>query len=301
VNYRRLFVHLASALLVSNVMADTAVAQVGGPYINTTATGYGFTSPCGTPLIMTINVPDSFAIGDLDVRFVASHTWRTDTNLSISSPNGTTVGLLTGPYSGSQDNYNVRFDDEAAIVVDTGAHAVNQLVTGPPMSVQSEGGALSGFDGEDAQGIWTFTICDVFTGGDNGTVRALELFFTELTPLTAVKTISVIATNGVDTGTCAVAADPGDDSQYSVPGACMQYQVSVTNPDPEVSASNISLLDLLPNEVTFAGASQTVFTGGTITTMPATCTATSNCTVQLNGATLASGATGVLTIRALVE
>ncbi len=210
-------------------------AQVGGPYINTTITGYGATSPCASPLIMTINVPDSFAIGDLDVRFVASHNWRSDTNLSVTSPTGTTVGMLTGPYTTNLNNYNVRFDDEAAIVVDTGAHLVNQSVTGPPMSVQSEGGVLSDFDGENAQGLWTFTICDTFPAADNGTVRALELFFTEGARLTATNSVSVY----------------GPES-YGVPGTDVLYSVTVTNEgDGPSGVDSILFIDDLPPELEF--------------------------------------------------
>lgn len=277
-------------------------AQIGGPYLNNTATVYGGNSPCGAPITTEINVPDSFVIGDLNVRLLAAHVWRTDTNVSIESPSGTVVELLNGPFGANLDNYNVLFDDDNGPVADTGTHAVNQTLTGPIVTVRPEGGPLSDFNGEDAAGIWTFSICDVFPGADDGTILSLELFFTESLPMVASKTVSVIATNSADAASCATATDPADNSQYSVPGSCIQYQISVTNPASSLPAEGISLIDILPNNLTFAGASQSVFTGGTVSTTPASCTsATPSCNVQLNGANLAAGATGTLTIRALVE
>ncbi|MEO0878922.1 MAG: GEVED domain-containing protein [Pseudomonadota bacterium] len=126
--------------------------------------------------------------------------------------------------------------------------------------------------------------------------------------LNAIKTVSVIATDGGAVSTCAAAPDPGSPSQYASPGACIEYQISVNHPGGP-NADSIDLVDTLPDNVTFASATQTAFTGGTIRTTdtgtPAntiTCTpTTSSCTVRLEGATLNPGATGVLRIRGLVE
>ncbi len=650
-------VRLALALLAITGVISRATAQVGGPYIDTPASPIAINAGtgCGSPITRTINVPDSFFIGDLDLGFIASHAWRSDIRIDVTSPQSTTATILTGPQNSALDNYNIQLSDEFGTPINTAPHNTNDNVGAAPYenNVQPNG-ALSAFDGEQAQGNWTIAICDTFTGADDGAYRRSELIFTEavggdlalsktatdttpgfgspvtftltvtneggttvtgiqvrdqlpsgliynsdsgggsynsatgvwtvgsvtafsaatlnitayvntsgsyvntaeviasdqadpdstpnngisseddqdsvtlsptgggggvpptlscgsgatvhdwnsnnwpsntltqsyttgsenvaftftgntnrfanfgdnglgvnppqgpvttnyytggypttdqsvlmpmdfvssaesvtmtinigtagtgvselqftifdadrgnnagggqftfedqfvfsgslsgsaVTPtittgtfnsasgttvtgtggsgsaqsagnivvtftnpvdqvvftyrpgpnsqanpaiqgtslhdlrwcsvpsvtLSAVKTVSVIATDGVDASTCLATADPGNNSQYPVPGACVQYQISVTHPGGGPSATAITLMDILPNNITYVNASQTIFTGGSISTTPASCTAaTPSCTVQLNGATLASGATGVLTIRALVE
>lgn len=126
--------------------------------------------------------------------------------------------------------------------------------------------------------------------------------------LNAVKTVSVIATEGGTIGTCSAAPDPGAAQHYSLPGACIEYQITVTHPGGP-DASNIDIADVLPNSVTFATAAQSNFTGGTVRTTNTltppsdiSCSpSTNDCVVRLEGATLPAGGTGVLRIRALVE
>ena len=652
-----LIMRIALSLFAIAGMLSRAAAQVGGPYVDMPASPIAINggTGCGSPITRTINVPDSFIIGDLDLGFIASHAWRSDIRIDVTSPQSTTATILTGPQNSALDNYNIQLNDESGTPINTAPHNTNDNVFAAPYenNVQPNG-ALSAFDGEQAQGNWTIAICDTFTGADDGSYRRSELIFTEapngdlaltktatdttpgfgapvtftltvtneggstvtgievtdqlpsglvyssdsgggsynsttgvwtvgsvaafstatlnitayvntsgsyvntaeitasdqtdpdstpnngiaseddqdsvtlsptgggggippalscgssatvhdwnsnnwpsasltqsyttggeslnmtftgstsrfanfgdnglgvnpplgpvtsnyytggypttdqsvlmpmdfaantesitmtinigvsgtgvselqftifdadigadngdgtfsfedqfvfsgslngssVTPtittgtansasgttvtgtgssgsaqsagnivvtftsavdqvvftyrpgpnsqanpniqgtslhdlrwcpvpnvtLTAVKTVSVIATDGVDAATCSAAADPGDNSQYPVPGACVQYQISVTHPGGGPSATDITLMDILPDDITYVNASQAVFTGGSISTTPATCTsATSSCTVQLNNATLASGATGTLTIRALVE
>jgi len=626
-----------------------ASAQVGGPYVDIPGTPITIdgSTTCAAPIVRTINVPDSFIIGDLDFGFIANHTWRSDIRVDVTSPGPSpvTVSVLTGPQTSALDDYNIQLNDESGTAINTNPHDTNDDVFATPYQNNvSPDGALSAFDGRDAQGNWTIAICDTFTGEDDGLYRRSELLFTEAvteadlsltksvsnsnpvvgsnitytitvsnagpfaatgvqiidqlpsgvtyvsdnssgayisgtgiwtvpgtisstgsaslqitasvnasgdytnvaevfssglsdpdstpnnnasapfeddtavtsinpggspgipptlscsagsdvhdwdtnawasaaltqnytggsldlnfqitgdtgffqstagvqTPVTnqastgglvpaedsvdvfvnytsntqsidvafdigvsgtganglqftifdidrtnntnfieqiiaigylngtavfpiltsgvsnsvsgatatgsapandntadgnlvvtftqsvdrvvfnygnapgtrsnpsqqglglhdityclppsvtlsAVKSVSVIATDGVDAATCLAATDPSDNSQYSVPGACIQYQISVTHPGGGPSATDITLLDILPDDIAYVNASQSVFTGGTISTTPATCTASSNCTVQLNGATLSPSATGVLTIRGLVE
>ncbi|MEL7488348.1 MAG: hypothetical protein AAGJ87_14160, partial [Pseudomonadota bacterium] len=127
--------------------------------------------------------------------------------------------------------------------------------------------------------------------------------------LNAVKTVRAIATDGVDTTTCAGLPDPGATPQYALPGACMQYDITITHAGGAVAATDIDLVDILPATLTFAGASETGFSSGTIRTTddgapPATiaCSATTPaCAVRFENGSLAPGAQGVLTIRALIE
>ena len=132
-----------AAMALVFIAPSNSWAQVGGPYVNNTATPYGGNSPCATPITMSINVPDSFIIGDLNVGVLAAHVWRTDTHITVESPSATSVDLLDGPFGANLDNYIVLFDDDNGPVVDTGAHAVNQPLGGPIVTVRPEGGDLS--------------------------------------------------------------------------------------------------------------------------------------------------------------
>jgi len=125
--------------------------------------------------------------------------------------------------------------------------------------------------------------------------------------LTANKTVAVLATDGVDAATCGAAPSllPTDTTHYPVPGACVEYVISVVN-SGSADATAITLADNLPAEITHVSSVDAVFTGGTVAAdetgaSTAACTASNLCTVTLTNATLAAGNTGTLTIRGLVE
>lgn len=126
--------------------------------------------------------------------------------------------------------------------------------------------------------------------------------------LGAIKTVSVVATNGGNAAACSSSPDSTPGTHYAVPGACIEYQITVTHPGGG-DATDIELADILPNSISFASATQMNFTGGNIRTTNTqtpptniTCTAaTSDCTVRLENATLPANTTGILKIRALVE
>ena len=120
--------------------------------------------------------------------------------------------------------------------------------------------------------------------------------------LAASKTVAVLATNAT-AATCGAAASlpPADTTFYPAPGACVEYVISVANTGSS-AATAITLADALPDEITHVSSVDAVFTGGTVSTTPAVCDASSSpCTVTLSGASLAAGNTGTLTIRGLVE
>jgi subtilisin-like proprotein convertase family protein len=112
----------------------------------------------------TITVNESFTIADLDVDFVATHTWISDLVVEIEGPDGTTVVLLQNN-CGSENDVNVIFDDEAG-----------PLVCGSPLTGGQPENPLSAFDGTDALGTWTITVTDT-VGFDVGTLVQWSLHF----------------------------------------------------------------------------------------------------------------------------
>jgi uncharacterized repeat protein (TIGR01451 family) len=119
--------------------------------------------------------------------------------------------------------------------------------------------------------------------------------------LTASKTVTVIATDGsaID---CASDPSPGG-NQYASPGACIEYVITAANdPGASAAATNINISDALPDEVQYIAATQAGFSVAGVLTPPAGGSGcASSCTVALTGATLNVGATGTVTIRAIVR
>lgn len=195
-----------AALTMSGLNGPQASAQTG-PYVNTSTGTYGGTcnitqgNTNAGDLRVPVTVSDSFTIDDVDVGFIVEHTFRLDTEAWLTSPSGTRVQLLTGPAINLQvDNYNVRFDQDAAIEVNTGtASGDHSLTVGfPQFTVTPAAGAtgsLSDFDGEQANGTWFVDFCDNFAL-DDGTVSRVELFFAAAAPPTdADVSLAIAAAN----------------------------------------------------------------------------------------------------------
>ncbi len=113
--------------------------------------------------------------------------------------------------------------------------------------------------------------------------------------LSASKTVAIVATNPVD---CATDATSGG---FATPGACVEYVISAANAaGASATATNIAISDVLPDEVQYVSAAQSGFSvAGALSAPGGGCT--TGCTVGLTGASLAPGATGTVTIRALVR
>ena len=221
----------ASSFWLALAVNAPAFAQAG-PYVNTTNGAINGSTTCGAPLTRTIAVPDSFIIADLDFGFLVTHTWRTDVQLDITSPQGTTVRAINAPANFNRDNYNVQLNDESGTPINTGFHTTSDGTVAPPYenNVQPSN-VLSAFDGENAQGTWTLTICDTFPGADNGTFLRGELIFT--------------AATGADLSLTKTASN-----QFPNIGANVIYTLQVANAGP-LAATGVQVRDLLPSGVTY--------------------------------------------------
>ncbi len=106
-----------------------------------------------TTTTSTIQVPDAFCVGDVDVDIDIAHTYVGDLVLELTSPTGHTV-VLRDREGGGQDDLLIRYDDEVT----------------PP----SGPGALADFAGGPAAGAWTLRVTDE-AGSDTGALRAWSL------------------------------------------------------------------------------------------------------------------------------
>jgi uncharacterized repeat protein (TIGR01451 family) len=191
--------------------------------------------------------------------------------------------------------------DEITLVADSlnPATSLDPLYTGTPGAATTAAAGANVMTGE-AQNVLAdgAGVNDAANAGDHSDNGA---FVVASASLTASKAVNVIATDGA---AIACATDPIQaGNQYASPGACIEYVISAANAaGAAANATNINISDVLPNTVQYVGATQSGFTAAGVLTPPAGgsgCVAA--CTVSLTGATLAPGATGLVTIRALVR
>jgi subtilisin-like proprotein convertase family protein/subtilisin family serine protease len=112
-------------------------------------------------------------IEDVNVTFELTHTWLADIEVTLTSPDGTTITLLDQPCD-DLDDVDVIFDDKGL------AQTCNDLL--PPAligSIKAEE-KLSSFVGENINGDWILTVNDMFSG-DGGSIDSfgVELCYEE--------------------------------------------------------------------------------------------------------------------------
>jgi uncharacterized repeat protein (TIGR01451 family) len=133
--------------------------------------------------------------------------------------------------------------------------------------------------------------------------------------LAATKTVTVFNSAPASDAACSAlsAASPGN--QYSVPGACVQYIISITNTGSG-QATTLNIADRLPAQVRFIKVELATSTGtgfaddpgvagaGPVMAAPAAaenCNGTTNCLVNLTDAILAGSQNGQIRIWARVR
>ena len=113
-----------------------------------------------------INVPDSGALSDLNIRLDITHSFVGDLVVNLISPDNTTISLFSG-VGGSGDNFdNTILDDEASTPIGSGS--------APFSGSFQPAEPLSTFDGMNINGDWTLQITDT-AGGDTGTLNEWAL------------------------------------------------------------------------------------------------------------------------------
>ncbi|PHR72480.1 MAG: hypothetical protein COA67_04345 [Lutibacter sp.] len=125
-------------------------------------------SSSGTPTITsTLDIAAGVNITDVNIQINISHTWNSDLDITLTSPNGTVVEL-TSDNGGSGDNYtDTIFDDQAGTSITSGSS--------PFTGSFSPEGSLSAFNGESSFGTWTLTVTDD-TSADGGTLNSWTVF-----------------------------------------------------------------------------------------------------------------------------
>jgi len=124
-------------------------------------------SSSGTPSVSSVlNVASGGTIADVNVlNLNGTHTYISDLDFNLTSPQGTAVEVANFSACGSQDNFDLNLDDEGS-----GSWSCPPIGGGtyPPSN------ALSAFDDEDAAGTWTLRIDDNYNA-DGGSLNGWSL------------------------------------------------------------------------------------------------------------------------------
>ncbi len=106
------------------------------------------------------------AIADVDIAFDITHTFVSDIDAVLTSPDGTVIPLFSGVGGNGVDFNGTILDDEAPTPLALAAAPFTGRFTPETM--------LSAVDGEDPNGSWTLSLTDVFFG-DTGTLDSWSL------------------------------------------------------------------------------------------------------------------------------
>ncbi|MEW6085140.1 MAG: sortase [Chloroflexota bacterium] len=159
-------------------------------------------SSCTSSISRTFNVATSLIVSDINVGVNVSHPRRSDVRVTLTSPSGTTVVLISGGGLGSPviaspddyDNYDVLLDDAS---INSLYDNDNDAVAAPFFDRNARPfDGLSAFKGEDALGVWTLSVCDT-RNGQIGTYNRAELTIVSADPNTVT---GVVYTDYNDNG-----------------------------------------------------------------------------------------------------
>jgi len=147
-------------------------------------------------------------------------------------------------------------------------------------------------------------------GNNDGSDAAIVNYTVLAADVEAVKTVAVINQDGTGCASFATAATPGS---YYVPGACVEYTITVTN-DGTAAAAITELEDILPDGLEYQNAQITGDLTGTLAannTTPAALTAgddcdSGECVITVTSGSIAgdgggAASTGTLVIRATIK
>ena len=266
---------VASVVFAIAATFNTAHAQ---SFTNTTDGAIGDSTRCGTnTLIRSFNVTGVPTVADLNVGFLANHTWRGDIVATLSSPapTATTVTLIASDTatSGNDDDYNILMDDSASIAINTGTSDGGHDVTAPlyQHTVQPSN-ALSAFNGVNGNGTWVLTMCDDFDTED-GTFLEASLFFSSPTDADVSLTASI--------------NDPAPDI-----GDTVTLTITAANAGP-ITATGLNAQVTLPSGLSFLSSGGTgTFNDATgIWTLPASLASGANTSLTIQATVLAAGGT----------
>ncbi|MFI0427437.1 MAG: S8 family serine peptidase, partial [Flavobacterium sp.] len=137
--------------------------------------------------VSTINVPNSFAIGDANINLLLQHTYIQDLTIYLEAPNGTYT-IVAQEVCGDNDNIDATFIDSGSTVACT---ALVPALTGNRLPFEP----MSTFQNLNSNGNWLLYVNDPYAG-DDGTIDNWTL---NLCSLSAVANPPSLVKNGITT------------------------------------------------------------------------------------------------------
>ena len=186
---------------------STCVVPAGGfDFVSNPATPIPDNAPAGVNL--TINVPDSFLVADVNVDIGITHTWVSDLILTVTSPGGTSQ-IVWAQVCGSTNNINATADDSGTetFCAPINAGPIDSVFYPPALAGD---GPLSVFTGESATGNWTFNASDNFAA-DLGTVNQWSLHFLAGSPV-----CDPLDCSGTGNGNNCIECEPGSNGKVTI-------------------------------------------------------------------------------------
>nr|WP_320190743.1 C25 family cysteine peptidase [uncultured Desulfobacter sp.] len=120
-----------------------------------------------TTVLSTIEVTESFTIGDLYIELDITHSNDTDLDVFLIGPDGTRIELFTDVGENGENFTGTWLDDSAEIKITNGK--------APFDGRYKPEGKLSDFIGFNAIGTWTLEVTDDYCRSDEGTLNSWSL------------------------------------------------------------------------------------------------------------------------------
>jgi subtilisin-like proprotein convertase family protein len=120
-----------------------------------------------TPFISSMTLVSTNLVTDVNVTVDISHTWVNDMTISLISPSGTEIQLVSRPCTNaSLLDITATFDDSGNTLV----CATNPAISGTVKPLQ----LLSGFNGQPINGVWKLKVLDPYNE-DGGAINSWSL------------------------------------------------------------------------------------------------------------------------------
>ena len=231
------------AVIGAAIVATPAAAQSTRSFANTTTAAIDGNTTCTNPIVRNFAVTSNFIVGDVDLGFLATHTWRGDIRITLQSPAGTRQQLVNGDeVSTSGDNLNVRLDDSGTQVVNTDDPVANHSGSGAPPYQHTfiPNAPLSVFNGQTSSGTWRLEICDIWPSEDNGTFLRSDLYLKPATNASGTGATFVVSSTA-DSGATTLRQAVIDANATTIEADTIAFAISGTGPH------TITLSSALPN------------------------------------------------------
>ena len=149
--------------VTKNIALGYSIVNACNTYTDSTPLPFVDQAP-GSYTTRTLNVPITGTISDVNVSNNITHMYLSDVQTDISSPQAPTtfVKLFNRGCGATNGTLNLKFND--------GSGAIN-CAGGTTLQTVAPGGALTGFNGQNPQGIWTFRVYDNYSP-DTGTINS---------------------------------------------------------------------------------------------------------------------------------